>query len=144
MKKAFTLARECMGTQAETRAFRYNLRVKAKEFQPNVMVWYHYPRKTQGMKSKCMSPYVGPYRVIEKLGPVLYRIKKSDGAQPKIVYVDTLKPCYEDEIPEPVTGTRDEALTDLCLDALYNSADEDPVPRPRRENRPPRRYGYED
>lgn len=96
VQHAFTLARASMKRQAISRACRYDLRVRPATFTVGSWVWYYYPRKRPGIKDKWARWYTGPYKIIEQLGPVLYKIQSSRRAQPKVVYVDKLKRYYGD------------------------------------------------
>lgn len=78
--------------QAEILAYKYDLRVKPREFNVDQFVWYYYPRKRTGLKDKWQKWYVGPYKVEKRVGSVLYQIRKSPRSKAQLVYVDKLKP----------------------------------------------------
>lgn len=143
MLRSFELARKCMKKQAETRMARYNMRVKAQEFKVNDLVYYHYLRHKRGQNRKWHSPYIGPFRVIERLGPILYRIQKTNRSQRKIVYVDALKHCHNG-------GNEQKALEEAVelengdLTGLYDSDEEKLPARPKWAIRPPQRFGFDE
>jgi len=140
----FALARECMQRQAETRAKRYDLRVKPKEYPVGGFAWYYYPRKRQGLKDKWLSYWTGPFRVEGRVGPVLYRIRKSPRSQAKLVYVDKLK-SYVGPTPEQWGGAPEEEVQ--VVDSPWEEESDTygtEVPRPKRKTRGPVRYGFDD
>ncbi|KAG5863139.1 hypothetical protein JTB14_018617 [Gonioctena quinquepunctata] len=58
-----------------------------------------------GTSKKLVRTWIGPYRVIEKEGPVTYRIKKVGTRQEQELHVNRLKPYYgevKDELPEEI------------------------------------------
>jgi hypothetical protein len=121
MQIDFQCVREFMQRQASTRAFRYDLRVKETSFQPGDLVWYFYPRRRTGLKDKWNKNYTGPYQVLDKLSPVLYRIRKSSKSPPLIVYVDKLKLVegdffpMENDVRAPVGFEPEDVLDDTSL-----------------------------
>lgn len=153
LQSAYTLARECMQTHAETRAFRYDMRVRPKTFQIGQFVWYFYPRHRQLRKDKWCSFYVGPFKIVEILGSVLYKIQRTPRAQPKLVYVDKLK-LYTGDVPEAWGESGAVAVPegDLDLGNLEAGFGEDPDPdedvcpviRPKRSSRAPLRFGFDE
>jgi transposase InsO family protein len=148
MQTAFALARECMQTQAETRAFRYDMRVRPKTFEIGQLVWYYYPRHRSMIKDKWASWYIGPFKIVDKIGPVLFKIKKSPRAQAKAVYIDKLK-LYVGDVPDvwKERVTPDEPDMDLNLPLVTDTEIIDQpqlIDRPRRVIRPPVRFGFDD
>lgn len=140
------LARECMKTQAEVRAFRYDSKVKGREYHVGQMVWYFYPRRKQGLKEKWMSFYVGPYRIEKRVGPVLYQIRKTPRSQAKLIYVDKLKP-FLGPIPAVWGGEASEEVIAPFIPEEIGEEDEEREyerSRPARRIRPPNRYGFDD
>ena len=142
VQTASGLARECMQRQAKSRALKYDLRVRPARFEVDQLVWYYYPRKRRGIKDKWASWYVGPFKIIEQVGPVLYKIKKSPRAQPKLVYVDRLK-AYHGEIPREWSGEtvhvdEFEPMEPIPIEELPS-----PSRRPKREICKPVRYRFD-
>ena len=91
------------------------------------------------MKDKWSKTYIGPYQVLDKLSPVLYRIRKTPKSQPLIVYVDKLKKV-EGELPsdkDALDVTLDPDPEDILEDAQSSELLPD---RPRRTSRKPARF----
>ena len=144
MRLSFQLVREFTHRLVVSRAARYNLRVRSAQYPPGTWVWFHYPRRRPGTKEKWASFYTGPYRVMEQVGPVLFRIQKSKRAAPKLVYIDKLKK-FEGEPPTDwETGdSLEPRSTEENFEALlFDGGDQENIPlsRPRREIRRPKRF----
>ena len=77
MRAAYRSARENLRKAAERQKQYYDLRVKIASFQPNDQVWLWSTRQRQGISPKWQRRYIGPYTVVEKVGPVDYRIRRS-------------------------------------------------------------------
>jgi len=85
--------------------------------------------------------YTGPFLVVEKTGPVNYRLKKSKNSKPFIAHVDKLRPSFAEGFDEvdgdaapvyDVTGTGDASPLADGADAMDR--------RPKRTARRPARY----
>ena len=140
MRDVFQLARECMQKQAVRRAFRYDLRVKKPSFTKGQWVYYYYPRKYTRIKDKWAKWFCGPYRIMEQVSPVLFRIQKSARSQALLVYVDKLKPY----LGEPPSGWTEPDLQPQEPIEFPGTEDTNDAPvelsRPRRTITRPARY----
>ena len=92
-RECHRIVRDKLQRSAERQKRRYDLRVKERQFNLGDMVYYFYPRRRAGLSPKWQRFYEGPYDVVERLGPVTYRIRKSPRSNPLVVYVDKLKAC---------------------------------------------------
>ena len=156
LREAFTLVREHLGTAAERRKDRYDMRVRPKKYPAGTWVYCLIPRRRQNRSHKWQSFYEGPYLVIQEIGEVNLLIQRSARSKPFVVHVDKLKPCYEQGLQswletdhgETVTvqseiGTHEAAShstgdsTAVRSDAVDMSA---PTSRPRRHAEKPARY----
>jgi hypothetical protein len=143
MQETYLLARSHLQRNADFRSARYNLRVKPATFPVGQWVWYHCPRRSVGLKDKWTKYYDGPYKVLDQVGPVLYRIQKSARAHPKIVYVDKLKLFDGDTPKDWDSSTAPVEIADeepLGLEALEVEDREIPVSRPTRPRILPARF----
>ena len=64
---------------------RYDRRADQTGFQPGDAVWLYNPRVTKGRSPKLGRPWDGPYRVMERLTDVVYRIQSSPRSKPYTV-----------------------------------------------------------
>ena len=145
MRAAYESVRNRLKRSAERQKHYYDLRVKAASFETGDLVWLYSTRRRQGITPKWQRRYTGPYTVLECVGPVNYRIRRSAKSKAFVVHVDKLQ-AY---IP-PDTQTVWENLGSSGLPApsendVSRSDDDVAGPsesanRPRRERRLPARY----
>ena len=84
----FERARQQLGVAAERQKRNYDVRTKDRHFRVGDFVLRFYP---PNLKNKLSSPYIGPYRIMAKLGAVTYSIQKTPSTRPITVHVDHLK-----------------------------------------------------
>ncbi len=90
-------AREHLHSAQERQKKDYDLRVKESSFEEGDLV-YLTNSATQIGESKKLNPvWLGPYLVVKKFSPVLYRIQGKKRTQ--VVHHDRLKICRDCEIP---------------------------------------------
>ena len=146
----YALVREHLDESATRRKEQYDIRVRSQEFVPGQLVWYHYPRRRQGLSPKWQSYYTGPYRIVRVIDSHTVVIQKNARSKCIVVHRDKLKACAAE--PEPssqpasggnVRGSRNPIIPtneDLILtkeDLNLSKEDLDRVERPRRAARKP-------
>jgi transposase InsO family protein len=62
-----------------------------RTFQPGDLVYREYI--PQSKEHKFASPWKGPYRVLEKMGDVTYKVQPVSGGRSVVVHIDHLKQC---------------------------------------------------
>ena len=62
------------------------------KFSPGDQVYYFCPRRRVGLSPKWQQYYDGPFEVVEVLGPVTYRIRRSARSRAFVTHADKLKP----------------------------------------------------
>ena len=92
----FDLVRQNLQKAAVRQKKNYDRGIKPRRFEADDFVWRWYP-PTAGVKLGL--GWRGPYKVIERLTDVTYRIQESPNVNFIVVHVDHLKP-YFGEIPE--------------------------------------------
>ena len=100
VESAYRLVREHLRVSAERRKKKYDLRVRPAAFAPGDRVWYYTPRRYQGRSPKWARMYTGPYYVMEKTGPVNYRLRKTRNSKPFVAHIDKLRPSYDEDFEE--------------------------------------------
>ncbi|XP_033757508.1 uncharacterized protein LOC117339906 [Pecten maximus] len=98
MSRAHQLARENI-KEAQVRQKRtYDLNLHTSKYSLGDAVFKLDTSKKIGQSPKLKSPWVGPYLVVKKLSPALYRIcdRKSRAT---VVHHDRLKACHDRELP---------------------------------------------
>lgn len=112
METAYRLVREQLKTAAERRKHTYDIRVRTAEFSPGNLVWYYSPRRFRGRSPKWERTCTGPFLflVMEQMGPVNYRLRKTANSRPFVAHVDKLRLCVggkpeeQEEEPRPPPG----------------------------------------
>ncbi len=92
LRRAHSRARKTLKTSAKCQRRGYGEPNRIVRFHFGVRVWRAYPR--QGGKLRYTNQ--GPWLVLAKTGPVMYKIQCHPQADPEIVHVDKLMPFYPD------------------------------------------------
>ncbi|KAJ8967086.1 hypothetical protein NQ314_003098, partial [Rhamnusium bicolor] len=98
----------------------YDRKTKERKFDLGDLVNLKDLSTTVGISKKLAKSWTWPYRVIEVIGPVNYKIRKVHGRDEQVVHVNRLKKYYEKE--KQLDGTEDE---DNREEALNESDEED-------------------
>eukprot|EP00731_Ephydatia_muelleri_P032177 Em0023g684a len=77
-------------------------------YQKGDFVWLHCPAVPRGHSPKFHRPWQGPYEVEEKLGDVVYRIRKNRQAKQLTVHFNRLKPYTQPVMGHPTGETIEE------------------------------------
>ena len=77
-------------------------------YQKGDFVWLHCPAVPRGHFPKFHRPWQGPYEVEEKLGDVVYRIRKNRQAKQLTVHFNRLKPYTQPVMGHPTGETIEE------------------------------------
>ena len=91
----------------------YDRNAKEKNFVEGSKVWVFVPKAKKGLSKKLLHNYHGPYRVVEKLSPVHYRLRTcSNKPVSAIVHANRMRP-FIDPHDRPIEPPAD------LLDELY-------------------------
>ena len=168
LKDTYTAVREHLSASHQTQKNRYDKRQRGNELIIGHRVWLYRPVVKPGMTKKFASFWRGPYTVVDKTGPVNYRIRLIGGSQTLVVHRNRLKLCYGEPKPpmnrrsNPKTPTAVHCdQTDIPRRTYSEVVSSTPVPspaaaggyttiteppehvqhRPTRNRRPPQFYG---
>uniref|UniRef100_A0AAV2K6I4 Gypsy retrotransposon integrase-like protein 1 n=1 Tax=Knipowitschia caucasica TaxID=637954 RepID=A0AAV2K6I4_KNICA len=75
METAHAFARDQLQKAGIRQKRNYDMRAKGKDFNPEDLVWVFSPKRKKGRCPKLDCHWVGPCRVLEKLGEVVYRVQ---------------------------------------------------------------------
>ena len=64
---------------------RYDRQADKNSFRPGDAVWLYNPRVKRNTSPKLARPWEGPYRVMDKLTDVVYRVQQSPRSKPRVV-----------------------------------------------------------
>ena len=123
---------------------RYDSSPECHRLQPGDAVWLHNPQRTKGLSPKLQRPWQGPFTVIKRINDVVYRIKLSPTAKPKVVHRNRLW-GYTGASPPTWFRAQEQTISAPCTttDPQADSVPRDSSSQPRRSSRtrrPPDRY----
>lgn len=82
-----------MLSQATRRAKdRYDLRANTQNLELGTLVWLFSPKRRVGRCPKLQCDWEGPYRVLERINDVVYKIRRQGGRKTTTVHRDRLMP----------------------------------------------------
>ncbi|CAL9687324.1 unnamed protein product [Knipowitschia caucasica] len=152
METAHAFARDQLQKAGIRQKRNYDMRAKGRDFNPEDLVWVFSPKRKKGRCPKLDCHWVGPCRVLEKLGEVVYRVQLPPRGRRVALHRDRLAPYMGDAHPQsrPVSTQRDKTVGPQTLtvspstDTQMPPAPKHVVPRlavtpkrPRREIRAP-------
>lgn len=85
-------ARSSLKINSNNMKARYDKKSNSSGFQPNEQVWLFNPSRKKGTCSKLTPKWEGPYKIVDRINDVVYRIQKSVKHKFKIVHLDRLAP----------------------------------------------------
>ena len=93
MRRAFSLCHEYISPAQERKKASYDRDLEAKymQYEPRARVMLFDPT-ARGKFGRLNNPWKGPFRVIERTGPVTYKIEIGNGKKMHVNY-DRLKGC---------------------------------------------------
>ena len=154
LKQSVQLARDCVQQQHQRHKQLYDSRAIANRFNVGDCVWLYTPAVKPGRTKKLSSLWRGPYTVIDRCGPVDYRIQLIGSTQRLVVHRNRLKLCYGEPVPPiapTASPTQAPTLLNLSEDPSVSggyttppTADQNTCTsdaRPQRNRRPPTRFG---
>ena len=94
----------------------YELQGNFRSFKVGDQVWLYIPSVEKNTVKKFTRQWVGPYRVIEKIGPLNYRIQSNQGRSlSNIVHINRIKPFIDPRPRYIPDDTENETILDTEL-----------------------------
>jgi hypothetical protein len=98
LKERLALMFNCVKQNTETTIDKtkiaYDRKVRCSSYVIGDKVWLLNSEKKKGSSPKLAKAWKGPYVVIDKIGPVNYKIKMPNAKKRTIVHVNRLKKCF--------------------------------------------------
>lgn len=94
MRKRFLVMTEFLRANGEAQIERnsHGYEGDPEDWQPGTLVWYFLPRLVPGKPKKFTNQWMGPWEVIEKLAPVLVKIKPANSeGEERVVHTSRLR-----------------------------------------------------
>jgi hypothetical protein len=76
MEMAYEYVRNNLAKNAVRQKRIYDLKASGNNLEKGQKVWLYIPFQRKGLSPKLARKWTGPYIIIEKLGDVIFRIKK--------------------------------------------------------------------
>ena len=99
LEKIHKFAREHIALSSNNMKRLYDRSTNFHKYNPGDAVWLYNPVRTKGLNPKLQRPWQGPFVVTERINDVIYRIRKSPRAKPKVVHHDRLKMYVGEQEP---------------------------------------------
>ena len=91
LTSAYTRVREIMGVKQERQKEQYDAKVHGKPYTDGDLIWLFNPALPRGHARKFRRPWIGPYRILEKLSEANYRIQHMSNGKRAVIHFDRLK-----------------------------------------------------
>ncbi|GBO20555.1 hypothetical protein AVEN_30293-1 [Araneus ventricosus] len=92
LESVHAFARERIKLASERMKTRYDSRATDHHFKEGDLVWMYNPKRWRDLTPKLQQNWEGPYTVVKKLNDVVYRVKRSLNAKPKVIHINRLDP----------------------------------------------------
>lgn len=92
LESAHSFAREQQQRAGVRQKRNYDVRVQGRHFLAGELVWVYSPQRKKGRCPKLDSQWVGPCRVLERLGEVVYRVQLPARGRKIALHRDRLAP----------------------------------------------------
>ena len=107
LESAHKFARDQLRSAGAKQKRNYDVRARGRHFAAGELVWVYSPQRKKGRCPKLDSEWVGPCRVLERLGEVVYRVQLPPRGRKVALHRDRLAPYRGIATPpEPGSGTR--------------------------------------
>ncbi|KAM9299041.1 uncharacterized protein PAF06_016039 [Gastrophryne carolinensis] len=96
LQQAFAFAQKNLEKAAVSNKTYYDLKTTKKEYQVSDQVYLYNFARDQVKEKKFLPSWKGPYSIIDKLSPVVYKVKipKGDEFVDKWVHINQLRACH--------------------------------------------------
>ena len=138
----------------------YDVKTRGRHFQAGELVWVYSPQRKKGRCPKLDSPWVGPCKILERWGEVVYRVQLPGRGRRVALHRDRLAPyrggsagqaaetppSSDHPSPAPPVSPQGPPISESAESPIPPPPDavpETPGPvggRPRRRRRPPERF----
>jgi hypothetical protein len=100
-ESAFELVRKNLAKAHERQKTNYDKGRREIEFPVGSRVWLYTPTKKKGLSPKLTRPWKGPFRVTQRVGKLLYKLRDEDGRTLKqLVHVQRLKTFTDRDVDD--------------------------------------------
>ncbi|KAJ8353974.1 hypothetical protein SKAU_G00215410 [Synaphobranchus kaupii] len=112
LETAHAFARKQMENAGVRQKRNFDVRMRGRHFQAGELVWVHSPQRKRGRCPKLDSHWMGPCRVLERIGEVMYRVQLPPRGRKVALHRDRLAPYRGSACPAGTPETLDTPLID--------------------------------
>lgn len=109
LESAHEFARDKLQCAGAKQKRNYDVHARGRNFEAGELVWVYSPQRKKGRCPKLDSVWVGPCRVLERLGEVVYRVQLPPRGRKVALHRDRLAPYRGTANPTGAHGTLDTA-----------------------------------
>ena len=95
LQTVYEIVRHTTKSQQKRQKSNYERRLHGTPYKVGDVVWLYVPHTRHGQTSKLYKPWQGPYKAINKISDVTYRIQSVTGRKRQVVHFNRLKPCSQ-------------------------------------------------
>ncbi|MCG7876282.1 MAG: RNase H-like domain-containing protein [Candidatus Thiodiazotropha endolucinida] len=99
LNEVHEFARNRMKLASDAMKRKYDIRTNLNMFEVGDSVWLFDPVRKIGLNPKLQRPWKGPFKVIEKISDILYRVKQSPRHRSRVVHHDKLRKYKGSNLP---------------------------------------------
>ncbi|MCG8078714.1 MAG: DDE-type integrase/transposase/recombinase [Candidatus Thiodiazotropha taylori] len=99
LNEVHEFARNRMKLASDAMKRKYDIRTNLNMFEVGDSVWLFDPVRKIGLNPKLQRPWKGPFKVIEKISDILYRVKQSPRHRSRVVHHDKLRKYKGSNMP---------------------------------------------
>ena len=90
LREAHVQARSQLNMTSQSMKLHKDVRANTELLVAGDRVWFYNPKRKKGLSPKLMSPWEGPYEVVQRMSSVTYRIQRKKGSALKVVHYNRL------------------------------------------------------
>ena len=90
LEEIHQFARVRMRVASDRMKRRYDIGTSRAVFDVGDAVWLYNPKRRKGVSPKLSCDWEGPYLVLKRVNELLYRVRKSANAKPRVVHRNRL------------------------------------------------------
>lgn len=100
LETAHTYARQQLANAGARQRRNYDVHTRGRHFEPEELVWVHSPQRKKGRCPKLDSEWMGPCKILERVGEVVYRVQLPPRGRKVVIHRDRLAPYHGNAKPQ--------------------------------------------
>jgi hypothetical protein len=125
LEAAHEFVRDALRKSSERQKVYYDRKKFGGPYEEGQYVWLFVPYKKRSLSPKLQSFWEGPYKIVQKINQLLYRIQKTDRSKPKVVHYNRLKRYYGRDLVEDGTACETQGVGGVPVEYTSSESEED-------------------